>query len=410
MTTAAEQVAQTEVQKDQYAFKALFASLAGNILDTFDNLLLGFLLVVISAELHLSRSEAGSIATATLIGAVVGGIVFGILSDHYGRIRVLAWTILVFAGFTALCALSVGYWDLLTYRTLAGLGIGGEWGIGMALVAEAWPARTRARGLAFVGIGGPLGVLLAAFLTPLLLPIFGWRGMFVVGAFPAVLAFILRRSVPEPQIYLQQTRKQRFGLPLWNLFNNRETAKTTLGLIILCAMQSFGFFGLLIWLPTYLSTQFGYTITKSAVWTAVTAAGMMVGIMVFGELADRIGRRPTFFTYQIGAFVMVLIYAQLTSEYSLLIAGGVMGFFVNGMIAGLGTLMSELYPTEMRSTAESGIFNIGRGVGGFGPLVVAILSTQYSFSVAIASLSAIYIIELVATAFLIPERKGTPLA
>lgn len=409
MTAAAEQVTQTVVQQDQYAYKALFASLAGNILDTFDNLLLGFLLVAISAELHLSRPEAGSIATATLIGAVVGGIGFGILSDHYGRIRVLAWTILIFAGFTALCALSVGYWDLLTYRTLAGLGIGGEWGIGMALVAEAWPARTRARGLSFVGIGGPLGVLLAAFLTPLLLPVIGWRGMFVVGAFPAILAFIIRRSVPEPQIYLQQTRKQRFGLPLWNLFNKRETAKITFGMIILCAMQSFGFFGLLIWLPTYLSTQFGYTITKSSVWTAVTAAGMMVGILVFGEVADRIGRRPAFFTYQIGAFVMVLVYSQLTSEYSLLIAGGVMGFFVNGMIAGLGTLMSELYPTEMRSTAESGIFNIGRGFGGFGPLVVAILSTQYSFTVAIASLSAIYVIELVATAFLIPERKGTPL-
>src|SRR4029077_5412924 len=130
---------------------------------------------------------------------------------------------------------------------------------------------------------------------------------------------------------------------------------------------------------------------------------MIFGIMVFGELADRIGRRPSFFIYQVGAFLMVLIYSQLTSEYALLVVGGVMGFFVNGMIAGLGTLMSELYPTEMRSTAESGIFNIGRGFGGFWPLVVAILSTQYSFPVAIASLSAIYVIELVVTALLIPE-------
>jgi MFS family permease len=198
---------------DGYALKALLASLAGNILDTFDNLLLGFLLVAISAELNLSRPEAGSIATATLIGAVFGGIGFGVLSDHYGRVRVLAWTILMFAGFTALCAVSVGYWDLLTYRTLAGVGIGGEWGIGMALVAEAWPASTRARGLSFVGIGGPLGVLLAAFVTPVLLPLIGWRGVFVVGAFPAIVAFILRWSLPEPEIYLRQTRKQRFGLP-----------------------------------------------------------------------------------------------------------------------------------------------------------------------------------------------------
>jgi MFS family permease len=395
---------------DRYAVKALIASLAGNILDTFDNLLLGFLLVAISAEFHLTRPEAGSIATATLIGAVVGGIVFGMMSDSYGRVRVLAWTILVFAGFTALCAVSVGYWDLLFYRTLAGLGVGGEWGIGMALVAEAWPARTRARGLSFVGIGGPLGVLLAAFVAPILLPLIGWRGVFVVGAFPAILAFILRRSLEEPEIFRQQVRTPRFGLPIWDLFREWKTAKISIGMIILCAMQSFGFFGLLIWLPTYLSTQFGYTVTKSAAWTAVTAAGMMVGILLFGEIADRVGRRPAFFIYQIGSFVMVLIYSQLTSEYALLVCGGVMGFFVNGMIAGLGTLMSELYPTEIRSTAESGIFNIGRGFGGFGPLVVGILSTHYSFAVAIASLSAIYVIELVATALLIPERKGVNLA
>jgi MFS family permease len=109
------------------------------------------------------------------------------------------------------------------------------------------------------------------------------------------------------------------------------------------------------------------------------------------------------------AVFMVLIYSQLTSQYALLIGGGIMGIFVNGMIAGLGTLMSELYPTEARGTAESGIFNVGRGFGGFGPLVVGILATQYSFGAAIAWLSSIYLIELIATAALIPERKGVAL-
>jgi MFS family permease len=409
LVTAVGPAALQQVKPDRYAYKALVASLAGNILDTFDNLLLGFLLVAISMEFQLSRPEAGSIATATLIGAVVGGILFGILSDYFGRVRVLAWTILIFAGFTGLCALSVGYWDLMAYRTLAGLGIGGEWGIGMALVAEAWPAGTRARGLSFVGIGGPLGVLLAAFVTPLLLPVIGWRGTFVVGAFPAILAFILRRALDEPQIYKRQIRQASDVFPVWILFKDAQSVKSTIGMIILCAAQSFGFFGLLIWLPSYLSTQFGYSVTQSAAWTAVTAVGMIIGILLFGQLADRIGRRPAFFVYQAGAFFMVLIYSQLTSQYALLIGGGIMGIFVNGMIAGLGTLMSELYPTEARGTAESGIFNVGRGFGGFGPLVVGILATQYSFGAAIAWLSSIYLIELIATAALIPERKGVAL-
>jgi MFS family permease len=411
-TTGSPAVEYPTSQQDKparYAYKALAASLAGNILDTFDNLLLGFLLVAISAEFHLSRPEAGSIATATLIGAVVGGILFGVLSDYFGRVRVLSWTILIFAGFTGLCGLAMGYWDLMIYRTLAGLGIGGEWGIGMALVAEAWPASNRARGLSFVGIGGPLGVLLAAFVTPVLLPLVGWRGTFLFGAFPAVLAFMLRRFLDEPEIYQRQTHRARSTFSGWVLFKDAEHIKSTFGMIILCAAQSFGFFGLLIWLPTYLSSQFGYSVTQSAAWTAVTAIGMIIGILLFGELADRIGRRPAFFVYQAGAFIMVLIYSQLTSQYALLIGGGIMGVFVNGMIAGLGTLMSELYPTEARGTAESGIFNVGRGFGGFGPLVVGILASQYSFGAAIAWLSSIYLIEMVATAFLIGERKGAPL-
>src|SRR5262249_53733887 len=161
-----------------------------------------------------------------------------------------------------LCALSTGYWDLLTYRTLAGLGIGGEWGIGMALVAEAWPAQSRARGLSFVGIGGPLGVLLAAFVAPALLPLIGWRGafaggVFARGGFAGSLALRLRGPVSEPAIFRKLERKRRFGLPFWDLFREWKTAKISLGMIVLCAMQSFGFFGLLIWLPTYLSTQFG---------------------------------------------------------------------------------------------------------------------------------------------------------
>ena len=130
---------------------------------------------------------------------------------------------------------------------------------------------------------------------------------------------------------------------------------------------------------------------------------------MFAELADRIGRRPTFFIYQIGAFVMAIVYSQITSEFTLLVGGAVLGLFVNGMLGGYGTLMSELYPTEARSTAQNVLFNSGRFVGGFGPLVIAFLATQYSFGVAIGCLSIIYLIDLAATAFLIPERKGAAL-
>src|SRR5947207_11643666 len=164
-------------QPDNTAMKALAASTIGYAMDGFDLLILGFMLRAISADLSLTPAQAGSLVTWTLIGAVAGGILFGILSDYYGRVRVLTWTILLFAVFTGLCAFAQGYWDLLIYRTIAGLGLGGEFGIGVALVAEAWPARQRARACSYVALGWQAGVLMAALSTPALLPHTGWPAM-----------------------------------------------------------------------------------------------------------------------------------------------------------------------------------------------------------------------------------------
>ena len=391
------------------ARKALAASAIGYAMDGFDLLILGFMLRAISAELHLTPPQAGSLVTWTLIGAVGGGILFGILSDYYGRVRVLTWTILLFAVFTGLCAFAQGYWDLLIYRTIAGLGLGGEFGIGMALVSESWPAKYRARGCTYVALGWQAGVLLAALVTPLLLPVIGWRGMFLVGLVPGLVAFAVRWYVGEPQIFLDHAKRGRATMPLGLLVKDGATASVSLGMLILCAVQNFGYYGLMIWLPSYLATRFGYTLTQSSLWTAVTVLGMALGILIFGHFADRVGRRPALFTFQAGAFIMVLVYSQLTDATALLIGGAVMGMFVNGMLGGYGALLSELYPTEARATAENVLFNLGRGVGGFGPFVVGTLAATYSFAVAIALLATIYLLDIVATAFLIPEKKGVPL-
>ena len=258
----------TTATTDRNAVKSVIASMVGYALDTYDNLLLGFVLGAISLDLHLLKEQAGFIATMTLLGAVLGGIVFGILADYLGRVRVMTWTILVFAGFTGLCAFTQGYWDLLACRFMAGLGLGGEWGIGMALAAEVCPPHLRARFSSLVGMGGTLGIVLTAFVTPVLFPLVGWRGMFLVGVLPAVFAFLMRRLVPEPAIFQAHAGHRRSGLPLWTLFASARMTKTSLGMFILCSVQNFGFYGLMIWLPTYLSTTFGFSITKSALWTS----------------------------------------------------------------------------------------------------------------------------------------------
>lgn len=385
------------------AWRALWGSAVGYAMDGFDLLILGFMLRAISGDLHLSQPEAASLVTATLVGAVLGGIGFGMLSDRLGRVRVLTWTIVLFAVFTGLCALAQGYWDLLVYRTIAGLGLGGEFGIGMAMAAEAWPAAKRARVSSYVGLGWQAGVLLAALLTPILLPSIGWRGMFALGVLPAIVAFVVRMRCPEPEVFARRDAGQ--ASPLLLLKNCR----VGLGMIVLCSVQNFGYYGVMIWLPNYLATRFHFNLTQSATWTAVTIAGMALGIFVFGHVADRIGRRPAFGTWMVGAAIMVVVYSRLSDPTALLIAGAIMGFFVNGMLGGYGALMSELYPTAVRATAQNVLFNIGRAVGGFGPVAVGAVAAAYGFETAIALLAVLYGLDLAALWFLIPERRGVAL-
>jgi MFS family permease len=413
MTVASSTTSSRVSAQRGYAGRALLAAVLGYAMDGFDLLILGFMLPVIAADLHLSSAQAGSLVTWTLIGAVAGGILFGMLSDYFGRVRMLTWTILIFAVFTGLCALAQGYADLLTYRTIAGLGLGGEFGIGMTLVAEAWPASQRARVSSYVGLGWQAGVLAAALLTPLLLPVIGWRGMFALGLVPAAMSFIVRRRVEEPALFVERAERAKRGtarkLPLKRLVADARTTRTSLGVTILCSVQNFGYYGLMIWLPSYLSRTFGYSLTRSGLWTSATILGMALGIWLFGIAADRFGRKPTFLFYQAGAVVMVFVYAHLTTPLALLIGGAVMGVFVNGMIGGYGALVSELYPTEARATAQNVLFNIGRAVGGFGPVVVGALAARFSFGAALALLASIYLLDILATLFLIPERRGAAL-
>ena len=399
-----------------YRRTALFAAAVGYGLDGFDLLILSFALSGIIASFGLSDVEAGSLSTITLLGAVVGGIVFGALADRHGRVRVLTWTVLIFAVFTGLSALAQGYWDLAAYRFIAGIGIGGEFGIGMALAAEAVRADQRARATSWVGVGFQLGVFAAAVVSAPVIALWGWRALFVIGLVPAVFAFVIRRGVEEPETFVRaQERGEKadgagstpisFGAKIAALVKDGETVKITLALTILTSVQNFGYFGIITWLPNYLSEQMDLGVTKGSLWTAVTVVGMLAGILIFGQVADRLGSRPAFWIFQAGAIVTILAYSQFTDPTALLAGGFFMGAFANGMLGGHGALLAELYPTAIRATAQNVIFNIGRAVGGLAPVVIALLAGHLGFGFALALLPIIYLIQFLAM-FLIPERRG----
>jgi MFS family permease len=405
MSARSTQVSLAEEMVTGYGWKALAGSVIGFSMDGFDMLILGFMLAAISADLSLTSTQAGSLVTWTMLGAVTGGFIFGTMSDHFGRIRVLTWTIVVFAVFTGLCGLARGYWDLVAYRTFAGLGLGGEFGIGMALAAEAWPASKRARVSSYVGLGWQAGVLLAAFITPILLPVIGWRGMFLVGVLPALVAFVVRRALDEPELFVRKHAGKNENSFRW-LVKNGKTFRMTLGIAILCSVQNFGYYGIMIWMPSYLAKSLGFNLAKSGMWTGMTVLGMACGVWACGHVADRIGRKPVLILFQIGAVIMVFLYSRITERNMLLWVGTIMGVFVNGAFGCIGALMSEAYPTVARATAQNVLFNIGRGVGSLGPLTVGALAAKYSFHAAIAVLASIYFLDIIVTLFLIPELKG----
>jgi MFS family permease len=402
------QLALGEEVVTRYGWMALAGSVVGFSMDGFDMLILGFMLPAISAALVLTSTQAGSLVTWTMLGAVAGGLVFGTMSDRLGRIRILTWTILIFAVFTGLCALARGYWDLVAYRAAAGVGLGGEFGIGMALAAEAWPASKRARASSYVMVGWHAGVLLAAFVTAILLPVIGWRGMFLLGILPAIVAFIVRRTLDEPEIFIEKHATKNEG-SFRLLIKDGKTFKTTLGITILCTVQNFAYYGIMVWMPSYLGKSLGFSLTKSGLWTAMTVLGMASGTLVCGQLADRIGRKPVFLVFQAGAMIMVYLYSRVTVPNMLLWVGAIMGLFVNGTNGAIFALISEAYPTVARATAQNVLWNFARAVGALGPLTVGAVSAKYSFQAAIGLLASIYVLDIIATLFLIPELKGKAL-
>ncbi|QSY57472.1 MFS transporter [Bifidobacterium imperatoris] len=392
-----------------YAGLAVFSSTVGHALDGLDLMILGFAMSGIMASFNIDKTTASTLTTITLAGAFLGGLVFGRLADKYGRIRVLTYSVVFFGVFTLFSAFAPNFFLMALFRFLAGVGIGAEFGIGMAIAAEASSPENRAKATSGVGLGFQVGVLLASLLSAPILTAFGWRGLFAIGIVPAIVAIFIRVFVPEPPLYLKHRQTAKEHGSIRQLFSTPERVRFSIAIIILCTVQNCGYFGIMTWLPSYLNTELNLSLTSTGIWTAVTVLGMMLGISVFGFLADHLGRRPAFWIFQIGAAIMVVIYSQLKDPTALLVGGFFMGMFANGMIGGYGALISELFPTELRATAQTALYNTGRFIGGgLGPVVIAAIATGHGFGFALATIASIYIIAFI-TMFFIPEKKGVAL-
>lgn len=403
-------LSQENIKIGKYQHQTVWAASIGYAMDGLDMMMLAFVLPLIIAYFGINSVQAGSISTITLLGVVLGGYIFGVMADVYGRVRVFTWTILIFSLFTGLCAFAPNFSTFNVFRFLSGLGLGGEFGIGMTLVTESWPKKYRTRATSYVAVGYQAGTILATLTAVLIAPHFGWRGVFLVGVIPAILAWWSRKHLEEPEMWKNVKKEKKNRISISELFHSPKITGTTLGLIVICSVQNFGYYGIMSWMPTMLAKQHNYTISGTTYWTLSTIIGMVVGIIFFGWLADRWGRKPTYITFQICAALIIWIYFQISDPTLLVILGSVLGFFVNGMMGGYGALLAEHYRTEARSTAENIIFNTGRFVGGFAPLIIGVFALNHSLSFVLGFLSLIYGLAAVSMLFLVPETKGKELA
>jgi len=394
-----------------YRKKTVVASVAGLTLEGMDIMFISFAMTMIIAEFNIDLATGGLISSITNVGMLLGGIIFGVLADKYGRVKVFTYTVILFAIGTALTGLATSIEQVYLFRFIAGIGAGGEYGIGMALVAEAWPKNKQGRASSYVSVGAQYGVILAALLSAVILPTLGWRALFFVGVIPVVFAFIVRKNLDESPEWLAAQKNKKASKKvekgkLVQLFETPRTAITTISLIIMATVQIAGYNGLMIWLPSMLQQSQGLSVSGSALWTISTAVGMIIGMLTFGLFLDRFGAKRAFGIFLIASACAVFLYSYATGSAGVLIGGAIVGFFSNGMFAGYGALIGSLYPVQIRSTATNTIFNFGRAIGGFSPMLVGYILQSYDMKVAMLYLAGLYCISFIVMLMLKKEHVG----
>jgi len=416
----------------RYQWLVLFIAWLGWVFDSMDATIYAIVLHPALEELLGSSTANGSvnhediawyggiIFSIFLIGWAIGGVLFGVVADRLGRTKALIATILIYALFTGLAALSQDWWHLAIYRFLTALGIGGEWAAGATLVAEVWPEEKRARAAGILQSAWAVGFFLAAAFN-LLLNEYGWRVLFVVGVLPAFVALLVRLWVKEPERWVKSRSQALLSgvgrrVKLLELFHGDLRRSTLVG-SLLAFVAVFGLWGATNWVPTLVRELpdlrgLDRAALSSYVSYAIMALnlGALAGYLSFGPLADRFGRRPIFALMCAGSLVLLPITFLTPHAYAhVLLLLPVLGFFNNGIFSGFPIYLPELYPTRIRATGAGFCFNAGRILASTGPFLTGFLVTSLgSFGEAASAVALIYLVGLAILPFA-PETKGQPL-
>ena len=397
--------------------RAFGACVGGWALDAMDVQMYSFVIPALIATWGITRAQAGQLGTAALLVSALGGWIAGWIADRFGRVRTLQLAILWFAIFTFLSGLAQNYEQLFAARALLGLGFGGEWAAGAVLLGESIRAEHRGKALGVMqggwAIGWGMATVLYAVFFSLLPPAIAWRALFLFGIAPALLVFFVRRYVEEPPVYLESQAQLAAGgdrPSFFEIFKPPLLRVTVLGGLMGTGAQG-GYYAVTTWLPTFLRTERGLSILDSTGYLAVLITGAFCGYLSGGFLSDRIGRRPQFLIFAIGAGIVAVTYTSLSfGNNAMLALGFPLGFFSSGVFSAMGAFYTEHFPTRVRGVGQGFAYNLGRATGALFPTLVGYLSASMPLGNAIGMFAAIAYALMAMAAFLLPETKGKVLA
>jgi MFS family permease len=396
--------------------RTFWAATGGWILDAMDVMMFSFAIPSIIAAFAISNADAGLIGTATLLSSALGGWVAGILADRVGRVRTLQITIAWFAVFTFLCGFAQSYTQLFAFRALMGFGFGGEWAAAAILIGEVIRAEHRGKAVGAMQSAWPVGWGLAALVATLFFSVFpqdiAWRVLFWFGLSPALLVFFVRRFVTEPSVFAQTRQNMAAAGKAANFLEifSAPMLRTTILSCMLSTGALGGYYAITTWIPTFLRTERKLTVLGTGGYLAVIIIGSFIGGLVSAWLNDRVGRRPTFILFAVLSLITVVGYTQIPlDDRTMLYLGFPLGFFSQGIFAGMGPFLTELFPTRMRGSGQGFSYNFGRGIAALIPFLVGLLSAKLSLGQSIGVFAAIAYGVMIAAALALPETKGRQL-
>ena len=394
--------------------RGLFAAWLGWLLDGFDVMLYALVLGALIQDFGLSKTVAGLLGSLTLVASALGGVLFGVIADRWGRRPALMGSLLVYAVFTFACGLATNVWQLGVFRFILGLGMGGEWTSGAALVSETWPDAHRAKAMGLMQSAWSIGYAAAAVVVAIVLPRFGWRVVFFIGILPAFVALWIRRGIEESPEWTRSKPVRRDLVGPLRAIVSPAYVHFTLLLTALSTATIFSYWGLNLWIPAYFSLPavdggLGLTTRTSTVLVVLIQVGTFFGYVSFGYVADAIGRRRAFLSYLITGAVLLLMFGQARGLVALAVLGSAAAFFATGVFSGFGTVIAELYPTGIRATAQGFTYNVGRLGSAVAPFAIGSLAQTQGFGTAFALLAAVLLLGA-STWIWLPESRGYTVA